>query len=108
MPCHYYFKSVFFISFLFLTGCQSFQYDPWPDTGEGVYHTVQKDQTLYRIAKAYELDVEVLQRANHIGDPSKLKGNPVMDTRSPQGFADTRHAPLIYRKKENVTDCQTP
>ena len=73
MPCHHYFKSVFFISFLFLTGCQSFQYDPWPDTGEGVYHTVQKDQTLYRIAKAYELDVEVLQRANHIGDPSKLK-----------------------------------
>ena len=73
MPCHYYFKSVFFISFLFLTGCQSFQYDPWPDTGEGVYHTVQKNQTLYRIAKTYELDVKVLQRANHIGDPSKLK-----------------------------------
>ena len=73
MPCHYYFKSVFFISFLFLTVCQSFQYDPWPDTGEGVYHTVQKNQTLYRIAKTYELDVKVLQRANHIGDPSKLK-----------------------------------
>jgi murein DD-endopeptidase MepM/ murein hydrolase activator NlpD len=38
-----------------------------------VYHTVQKNQTLYRIAKTYELDVKVLQRANHIGDPSKLK-----------------------------------
>jgi len=73
MPCHHYLKSVFFIGFLFLIGCQSFQYDPWPDTGEGVYHTVQKGQTLYRIAKTYELDVKVLQRANHIGDPSKLK-----------------------------------
>ena len=73
MPCHHYLKSVFFIGLLFLIGCQSFQYDPWPDTGEGVYHTVQKGQTLYRIAKTYELDVKVLQRANHIGDPSKLK-----------------------------------
>jgi lipoprotein NlpD len=73
MPCHHYLKSAFFIGFLFLIGCQSFQYDPWPDTGEGVYHTVQKGQTLYRIAKTYELDVKVLQRANHIGDPSKLK-----------------------------------
>jgi len=73
MPCHHYLKSVFFIGLLFLIGCQSFQYDPWPDTGEGVYHTVQKGQTLYRIAKTYELDVKVLQRANHIGDPSKLR-----------------------------------
>ena len=73
MPFYHYFKSIFFISFLFLAGCQSFQFDPWPDTGEGVYHTVQKGQTLYRIAKAYALDVKVLQRTNHIGDPSKLK-----------------------------------
>ncbi|MDE0847757.1 MAG: peptidoglycan DD-metalloendopeptidase family protein [Nitrospinaceae bacterium] len=34
---------------------------------------MQKGQTLYRIAKAYALDVKVLQRTNHIGDPSKLK-----------------------------------
>ena len=73
MPFYHYFKSIFFISFLFLAGCQSFQFDPWPDTSDGVYHTVQKGQTLYRIAKAYALDVKVLQRTNHIGDPSKLK-----------------------------------
>ena len=73
MPFYHYFKSIFFISFLFLAGCQNFQFDPWPDTGEGVYHTVQKGQPLYRIAKAYALDVKVLQRTNHIGAPSKLK-----------------------------------
>ena len=73
MPCHPYLKSIFLFGFLFLAGCQSFQYDPWPETWEGVYHTVQKGQTLYRIAKAYELDVEILRRANHIRDPSKLR-----------------------------------
>jgi lipoprotein NlpD len=72
MPFHHYFKACVLISFLFLTGCQSFQYDPWPENGEGVYHTVQKGQTLYRIATAYELKVEVLRRANHISDPKKL------------------------------------
>lgn len=73
MSCHPYCKSVFFIIILFLTGCQIFQFDPWPENGEGVYHTVQKGQTLYRIAKTYDLDVEVLQRANHLRDPAKLR-----------------------------------
>jgi murein DD-endopeptidase MepM/ murein hydrolase activator NlpD len=72
MPCHRYFKSASFIIFLFLTGCQSFQFDPWPDKEEGVYHTVQKGQTLYRIATTYDLDLEILLRANHIRDPEKL------------------------------------
>lgn len=73
MPCHPNLKSVFFIILLFLAGCQSFQFDPWPEDGEGVYHTVQKGQTLYRIAKTYDLSLEVLRRANHIRDPKKLR-----------------------------------
>ena len=73
MPFQQIFKSAFFITCLFLIGCQSFQYDPWPDDGDGVYHTVQKGQTLYRIATTYGLDVEVLRRANFIRDPKKLK-----------------------------------
>ena len=73
MPFHHYLKSVFFIICLFLIGCQSFQFDPWPDDGEGVYHTVQKGQTLYQIASIYDLNVELLRRANHIGDPKKIR-----------------------------------
>jgi murein DD-endopeptidase MepM/ murein hydrolase activator NlpD len=73
MPFLNYFKFVYLIGFLFFVGCQSFQFDPWPDTGEGVYHTVQKGQTLYGIAQAYNLDVKVLRRANYIRDASKLK-----------------------------------
>ncbi len=73
MSSHQYYKSVVFITILFLSGCQGFQFDPWPENGEGIYHTVQKGQTLYRIALAYDLDVDVLRRSNHIADPKKLK-----------------------------------
>ena len=73
MSSHQYYKSVLFITILFLTGCQGFQFDPWPENGEGIYHTVQKGQTLYRIALAYDLDVDVLRRSNNIADPKKLK-----------------------------------
>jgi lipoprotein NlpD len=73
MPCHHFFKSVFFILCLFIIGCQSFQFDPWPDYGEGVYHTVQKGQTLYQIATIYDLNIDLLRRANHIGDPKKIR-----------------------------------
>jgi lipoprotein NlpD len=73
MPFHRYFKPLIFLSFFFFSACQSFQYDPWPEDGKGVYHTVQKGQTLYRIANTYELSVEVLRRANHLGDPKNLQ-----------------------------------
>ena len=112
MPCHHYFKSLFFIICLFFTGCQSFQFDPWPDDGEGVYHTVQKGQTLYRIATIYDLDVEVLRRANHIGDPKKLRSGTrlwvpgarrvlsVPATDKPRRAAKKRSAPTVKPPKE--------
>jgi len=68
-----YSKFLFFIAFLFLTACQGFQFDPWPDNQYGIHHTVQKGQTLYRIAQVYEIDLEVLRRANHLRDASKIK-----------------------------------
>ena len=73
MPFHQFFKILFLLTYLFLTACQGFQFDPWPETQYGIYHTVQKGQTLYRIAQVYEIDMEVLSRANYIRDVSKIK-----------------------------------
>ncbi len=73
MPFHNYSKILFLIAFLFLSACQGFKFDPWPETPYGIHHTVQKGQTLYRIAEVYEIDMEVLRRANHIRDASKIK-----------------------------------
>ncbi|MCK4535582.1 MAG: peptidoglycan DD-metalloendopeptidase family protein [Desulfuromonadales bacterium] len=39
----------------------------------GVYHTVQPGQTLYRIAKTYQIPEAELARANRITDPTRLK-----------------------------------
>lgn len=41
----------------------------------GIYHTVQPGQTLYRIAKIYELDERQLASVNRIKDPTQLKVN---------------------------------
>jgi len=41
----------------------------------GIYHTVQPGQTLYRIAKTYEIDEARLASINHIKDPKQLKAS---------------------------------
>lgn len=73
MPFHKYSKIFFLFAFLLLGACQGFKYDPWPETPLGVHHTVQKGQTLFAIAQAYGIDIEVLRRANQIRDASKIK-----------------------------------
>ena len=73
MPLHKYFNTLLLLSFLFLTACQGFKFDPWPESPYGIHHTVQKGQTLYQIAQVYGLDIEVVRRANHILDASKIK-----------------------------------
>jgi lipoprotein NlpD len=41
----------------------------------GIYHTVQPGQTLYRIAKTYEIDEDRLANINNVKDPKQLKAN---------------------------------
>ena len=41
----------------------------------GIYHTVQPGQTLYRIAKTYEIDEGRLASINQIKDPTQLKAS---------------------------------
>ena len=39
----------------------------------GVFHTVRRGQTLWRIAKTYGIKLEDIARANGIADPNKIK-----------------------------------
>ncbi len=58
---------------LVLPGCFSAKV-PWDRPGrEGVHHVVQPGQTLYRIAKAYRIDIRHLMRVNGIRDPRNLQ-----------------------------------
>lgn len=51
-----------------LTGCAK-STPPQPARPRGVYHQVQRGQTLWGIARAYKVDVQTIARANHL--PSK-------------------------------------
>ena len=56
------------------SGCQILKsLDIFSSAQRGIYHTVQKGQTLYFIAHAYGVDVNRLRRINGIYDPSQLQ-----------------------------------
>lgn len=63
--------SVLFLVFLF-TGCVSVPRPSQVPPAGGVYHIVDSGQTLYRIAKVYNVGVEEIMRANNIQDPRHL------------------------------------
>ncbi|MGE5197455.1 MAG: murein hydrolase activator EnvC family protein [Deltaproteobacteria bacterium] len=41
--------------------------------GPGVYHRVEKKQTLFRISKIYGIDIDELARINHISDAGNIE-----------------------------------
>jgi LysM repeat protein len=69
--------SILVLTLLIFSGCARVQKPstlpaPRPAAG-GLFHSVERGQTLYRIAKNYRVDVRDLMRANHISDPSQLE-----------------------------------
>ena len=69
-------KVIFFLLFFtspFL-GCQIIKnLDILPSKQRGVYHTVQKGQTLHSIARTYDINVDRLKRINGIFNPLRLQ-----------------------------------
>lgn len=44
-----------------------------PESSQGVYHRVEKGETLYRISRAYRVDVYRIMKANRMSEPAQLK-----------------------------------
>lgn len=57
---------------LFLTSCSVLDAWRYP-APRGVYHTVDRGQTLYSISQAYGVKVQVLMRVNGLQDPTQLR-----------------------------------
>lgn len=60
---------------LFLAGCATTPYvmPPPPTTGvPGIYHHVERGQTLWRISKIYNVDLDEIVRVNHIADVATI------------------------------------
>jgi murein DD-endopeptidase MepM/ murein hydrolase activator NlpD len=51
---------------------------PEPEIPEGIFHVVQRGQTLWRIARAYRVPLEKLAEANRLADPSRLETGQVL------------------------------
>ncbi|MCM8798822.1 MAG: LysM peptidoglycan-binding domain-containing protein, partial [Candidatus Omnitrophica bacterium] len=43
-----------------------------PAGKEGVYHRVKRGETLWRIAKLYDVELEKIAQANHLSDTTKI------------------------------------
>jgi murein DD-endopeptidase MepM/ murein hydrolase activator NlpD len=62
------------LSIVFLIGCIHTPFYYWSlEAQKGVYHKIEKGQTLWRIAKTYGVSVEELIRVNRIKDVTKIK-----------------------------------
>ncbi|MCG3175533.1 MAG: hypothetical protein MOGMAGMI_00466 [Candidatus Omnitrophica bacterium] len=80
-----------------------------PPSGTGFYHTLEKGQTVYRVAKTYGVTVDELLRANRISDPNHLEiGTPLWVPKTPPavrpaftggvGYEEARHLIRVSRK----------
>ncbi|MEW6608872.1 MAG: M23 family metallopeptidase [bacterium] len=62
------------LSIVFLIGCVHTPFYYWSlEAQKGVYHKMEKGQTLWRIAKTYGVSVEELIRINRIGDITNIR-----------------------------------
>src|SRR3989338_4936683 len=62
---------VFLYLALFISGCVTVPRQPIVQP-YGIYHIVERGQTLYRIAKTYNMDVSEIMRVNRIADPTQI------------------------------------
>ena len=47
--------------------------EPTPNRSEGIYHTVEPGQTLWRIARLYGVELDHLAQVNRIEDPTRIE-----------------------------------
>lgn len=71
----YYIAAIFTFYILNFTGCATAPLvsPPSPTGIPGIYHCVEKGQTLWRISKIYNVDLEELVRVNRIPDASSIE-----------------------------------
>ncbi len=103
---------IFFLGCFFLSACQGIKHLPGQyHVGQGVYHHVQAGQTLYSIAKAYDIDLEYLQRTNGIPRASELQVGQklwVPGARVVRYVLPTEASPPAPHKKKSLTKRVTP
>jgi len=91
--------SIFALWIFNFIGCAPRPYvKPAPPTGiPGAYHRVEKGQTLWRISKMYNVDLDNLASTNHISDTSSLEVGQLL-------FIPHRQKPQVSNIKYSSDD----
>ena len=74
------------LAFLFFASCTAFPVRT--SRPKGVYHRVQKGETLWHIARLYRVNLQELAEINNIGDPAKIEVDSVVFIPDPQVVHD--------------------
>ena len=116
-------RAVFLYLTFFIAGCVSVPRQPEAQQPLGTYHIVERGQTLYRIARIYNIDVNDLMRVNKITDPSKIAvgikllipaarpplpagtlENPIVDSDISLSEALRKGGPPEIKKRQRIID----
>src|SRR5271154_4095946 len=102
-------KNLFFVSFLvFLAGCATEEYKPMPPPPaqmaaavapkSGVYHKVDRGQTLWQIAQAYGVSIKDIIDSNNIPNGSALEVGQLLFIPGAQEVKDISEHPVDQNK----------
>jgi len=64
---------IILVLLLFVVGCASLPRTEWPAPEKGIYHQVERGQTLWRIARTYGVSMQKIVEANGLADASKIE-----------------------------------
>jgi murein DD-endopeptidase MepM/ murein hydrolase activator NlpD len=98
---------------VWITGCATTEYKPLPEApvkkveqkSQGVYHKVQKGETLFRIAKSYSISVEDIIEANKIPSGAALEVGQLLLI---PGAKETKEVMIPHTSDENKDEFVWP
>jgi murein DD-endopeptidase MepM/ murein hydrolase activator NlpD len=72
----------------------------WPERASGVWHEVKRGQTLWRISRAYGLELQELAEANDLEDPAQIQAGQRLFVPGAQVAIEVPPAPSLVATSE--------
>ncbi|OGX14817.1 MAG: hypothetical protein A2166_05900 [Omnitrophica WOR_2 bacterium RBG_13_41_10] len=95
--------SLFSLLAFLISGCATIPYQPPITCAPGIYHIVGSGQNLYRISKAYGVDIKEIMRLNGIRNPNEIGvGEKLFIPRAGKPLMVEPYQPLALESTENL------
>ena len=90
--------SAVFLALLFVASCTALPMRT--SRPKGIYHRVQKGETLWHIAHLYRVNLQEIAEINDIGDPTRIEADSVVFIPDPQPIQDDVSSALKSRETD--------